>query len=138
MLLCQLEMQALDPVAQEPTYYIVGRYGFDPDLRDQEEVWINWQIWDKKFEIRSRVVGRRKETYVDGKSIALGMSENEKEKFLAIYPNGIETLLDGASLFLLRIFVEAIDREQLFEVQKALAQGERMLRPQGQLPKTKQ
>lgn len=136
MLLCQLEMQALDPVAQEPTYYIVGRYGFEPDLKEQEEIWINWQIWDKKFEIKSRIVGRRKEVYVDGKSIALGMSEGEKEKFLAIYPNGIETLSNGASLFLLRIFVEAMDKEQLFEVQKALAQGERRLRPQGQLPKT--
>ena len=138
MLLCQIEMQALDPVAQEPTYYIVGRYGFDLELQEQEEVWINWQIWEKKFEIRSRVVGRRKEIYVDGKSIALGMSESEKEKFLAIYPKGLETLSDGASLFLLRIFVEAVDKEQLFEVQKALAQGERRLKPQGQLPKTKQ
>ena len=75
---------------------------------------------------------------MDGKSIALGMSDSENDKFLAIYPDGIETLSDGASLFLLRIFVEAIDKEQLFEVQKALAQGERRLRPQGQLPKVKQ
>ena len=134
MLLCQVEMKALDNVAQEPTYYIVGRYGFDPDLQEQEEIWINWQVWDKKFEIKSKVVGRRKEIYVDGKSIVLEMNDTEREKFSAIYPDGIETLSNGASLLLLRIFVEAIDKNQLFEIQKALSQGKKMLKPQGQLP----
>ena len=134
MLLCQVEMQGLDNIAQEPTYYIVGRYGFDPGLQEQEEIWINWQVWNKKFEIKSKVVGRRKEIYVDGKSIVLEMNETEREKFLAIYPDGIETLSNGASLLLIRIFVEATDKNQLFEIQKALTQGKKMLKSQGQLP----
>ena len=132
MLLCQVEMRA--NVTQEPTYYIVGRYGFDPGLQEQEEIWINWQVWDKKFEIQSTVVGRRKEIYVDGKSIVLEMNDTEREKFLAIYPDGIETLSNGASLLLLRIFVEATDKNQLFEIQKALSQGKKMLKSQEQLP----
>ncbi|MEO1509030.1 MAG: hypothetical protein AAFU84_15440, partial [Cyanobacteria bacterium J06633_23] len=105
-----------------------------PGFQDQEEIWINWQVWDKKFEIKSRVVGRRKEIYVDGKSVVLEMDESEQEKLSAIYPNGIETLSNGASLFLLRIFVEATDKTQLFEIQKALSQGKKMLKAQGQLP----
>ena len=129
-------MQALNGIAQEPTYYIVGRYGFDPELHEQEEVWINWQVWDRKFEIKAKVVGRRKEIYVDGKGIALEMNESEKEKFSTIYPEGIETLLQGASLLLLRIFVEATDKNQLFEIQKALSQSKKMLKSQAQLPKT--
>ena len=136
MLLCQIEMFTLTDLGQEPTYYIVGRYGFDPGLNEHEEVWINWQVWDENFMIKTKVVGHRKEVYVDGKSIVLSMSDSEKAKFSAIYPNGIEKLLDGASLFLLRIFVEAKDREQLFEIQEAIAQGERALKSQGQLPKT--
>lgn len=134
MLLCQIEMLAHDHMVPDPAYYIVGRYGFDPGLQDHEEVWVNWQVWDRNFEIRAKVVGRRKEVYVDGKSIAMGMNDSEKAKFAAIYPNGIETLLDGASLFLLRIFVEATDKSQLFEVQKALVQGKKLLQSQGQLP----
>ena len=134
MLLCQIEMQALGNIAQEPTYYIVGRYGFDPGLQEQEEVWINWQVWDKKFEIKSKVVGRRKEIYVDEKRIVLDMNDTEREKFSAIYPDGIETLSNGASLLLIRIFVEATDKNQLFDIQKALAQGKKMLKSQGQLP----
>lgn len=134
MLLCQIEMLAHDHMVPDPAYYIVGRYGFDPGLQDHEEVWVNWQVWDRNFEIRAKVVGRRKEVYVDGKSIAMGMNDSEKAKFAAIYPHGIETLLDGASLFLLRIFVEATDKSQLFEVQKALVQGKKLLQSQGQLP----
>lgn len=134
MLLCQIEMQTLETMGQEPTYYIVGRYGFDPELREQEEIWINWQVWDKKFEIQSRVVGRRKEIYVDGKSIALGMNELEREAFSIIYPNGLEQLAKGASLLLLRIFVEATNKNQLYEIQNALSQSKKMLKSQGQLP----
>ena len=135
MLLCQIEMFALADLGQEPAYYIVGRYGFDPGLSEQEEVWVNWQVWDRNFEIKTKVIGRRKEVYVDGKNIVLSMSDSEKAKFSAIYPNGIEKLLDGASLFLLRIFVEAKDRTQLHEIQEAIAQGDRALKSQGQLPK---
>lgn len=136
MLLCQIEMFSLADLGQEPAYYVVGRYGFDPGLNEQEEVWINWQVWDNSFKIKTEVVGRRKEVYVDGKSIVLSMSDSEKAKFSAIYPDGIKKLLDGASLFLLRIFVAAKDRAQLLEIQEAIAQGERALKSQGQLPKT--
>ncbi|MEM8806882.1 MAG: hypothetical protein AAGF01_12715 [Cyanobacteria bacterium P01_G01_bin.38] len=130
-------MLALDDEGQEPNYYIVGRYGFDPGLQEHEEVWINWQVWDKNFEIKTQVIGRRKEVYVDGKSIVLGMSDGEKAKFSAVYPNGIDTLLEGASLFLLRIFVEAKDRAQLFKIQEAMAQNGRMLKSrERRLPKT--
>ncbi|MDJ0705340.1 MAG: hypothetical protein QNJ46_18820 [Leptolyngbyaceae cyanobacterium MO_188.B28] len=138
MLLCQIEMFTLSDLAQEPTYYIVGRFGFDPGLKEQEEVWVNWQVWDKVFNIKTRVIGRRKEVYVDGKSIVLSMSDNEKSKFSAIYPNGIDKLLDGASLFLLRILVEPKDRAELLEIEEAIAQGERTLKSQVELPKTTQ
>ena len=136
MLLCQIEMFTLSDLDQEPTYYIVGRFGFDPGLKEQEEIWVNWQVWDKVFNIKTRVIGRRKEVYVDGNSIVLNMSENEKSKFSAIYPDGIEKLLDGASLFLLRILVEPKDRAELLEIQEAIAKGERTLKSQVQLPKT--
>lgn len=136
MLLCQIELHTSNDLAPEPTYYIVGRYGFDPGVKEQENIWVNWQVWDKSFEIEARVIGRRKEVYVDGKSIVFGMSESEKAKFSSIYPNGIETLLEGASLFLIRIFVEAKDRTRLFEIQEAIAQRERALKSQGQLPET--
>ena len=135
MLLCQVEMRSLNPADQEPAYYVVGRYGFDPGLQEREEVWVNWQVFDQKFEIRTRVVSRRKEVYVDGKSIVLQMSDIDKTKFLAIHPNGIDALLEGASLFLLRIFVEAEDREQLLRIQEAIARGEKRLGSQGPFPK---
>lgn len=134
MLLCQIEMRSLANTPQEPTHYIVGRYGFDPDVKEQEELWINWQIFDQNFEIKTHVVSRRKEVYVDGKSIVLRMGESEKSQFSAIYPQGIEALLDGASLFLIRIFVEAEDPAQLLQIQAVINQNKKALTTKGELP----
>lgn len=137
MLLCQIEMcTPTEHSEHPPSRYIVGRYGFDPGLQDQEEVWINWQVLDQNFEIKTRVVSRRKEVHVDGKNIVLHMNETEKAKFMAIYPDGIEALMNGASLFLLRIFVEVEDQDQLLRIQEAIALGEKRLKSQGLLPKT--
>ena len=134
MLLCQIEMRSLADTPQESTHYIVGRYGFDPGFEDQEELWINWQVFDQTFEIKTHVVSRRKEVYVDGKSIVLRMGESEKTQFSAIYPNGIEALLDGASLLLLRIFVEAEDPEQLLQIQAVMNRNKKALTTKEEVP----
>lgn len=135
MLLCQVELRSLEDVENKPAYYIVGRYSFDPQLQVNEDTWINWQIAHQNFEIPATVTARRKEIYVNGKSVALSMNESEKEKFLAIYPDGMDVLMAGASLFLLRIFVEAKDKEALYQIRDAIAKGENQLEGQKQLPK---
>ena len=59
MLLCQVELRSLEDVDNEPTYYIVGRYSFDPQLQVNEDTWINWQIANQNFEIPAIVKDRR-------------------------------------------------------------------------------
>ncbi|NJM95933.1 MAG: hypothetical protein HC800_00790 [Phormidesmis sp. RL_2_1] len=71
----------------------MGQYGFEPDLKNQEDIWINWQVAGRTFEIQAKVTSRRKEVYVDGKNVVLNMSDREKTQFSAIYPNGLEALL---------------------------------------------
>ncbi|MEM9215453.1 MAG: hypothetical protein AAGD25_14045 [Cyanobacteria bacterium P01_F01_bin.150] len=127
-------MRSLVDKPEEPTHYIVGRYGFDPGFVDREELWINWQVFDQTFEIKTHVISRRKEVYVDGQSIVMRMGESEKAQFLAIYPNGIEALLDGASLLLVRIFVEAEDPEQLLRIQAVINQNKKAISSKGILP----
>lgn len=134
MLLCQIEMRSLENTERTPAYYIVGRYGFDPGLQAKEDVWINWQIAEHDFEIKTQVISRRKEVYVDGESIVRKMNDVEKAKFSAIYPNGVQSLREGASLFLIRIFVEATDKEALFKIQAAMSKGEKILSGVKQLP----
>ena len=129
-------MRALDDASVKPSYYTVGSYDFDPELQIGEEVWIHWQIMDRTFEIPTKVTRRRKEVHVDGKQIVLSMSESEKAAFNAIYPNGLETLQEGASLFLLRIFLEAKDKDVMLKIQEAISRGSRSLPGQKQLPKS--
>ncbi|MEL6489204.1 MAG: hypothetical protein AAFQ95_04500 [Cyanobacteria bacterium J06621_3] len=134
MLLCQVELRSLEDVENQPTYYIVGRYGFDPELQVGEDIWINWQVARQNLEIEATVTSRRKEIYVDGQGVALTMSEADKAKFSAIYPDGIQALMEGASLFLVRIFVEAKDRNVLFQIQAAIANSKNLLDGQKRLP----
>ena len=136
MLLCQVELRSLEENNNQPTYYIVGRYGFDPDFQPSEDVWINWQVANRTIEIAATVTGRRKEIHVDGRTIIARMNETEKAQFLAIYPDGVETLARGTSLFLLRILVEAKDKDALFQIQAAIAENEKLLNAQKQLPES--
>ncbi|MGD1898144.1 MAG: hypothetical protein ACFB16_14465 [Phormidesmis sp.] len=127
-------MRALGGVKDEPAYYIVGRYGFDLDLQVEEDVWINWQIANRTFEIPAKVTQRRKEVHMDGTSILLNMSDREKAQLAALYPNGLEALKEGASLFLLRIFVETTDEEALYKIQEEISKSKKILTGQKRLP----
>ena len=60
MLLCQIEMRALEDAERAPAYYIVGRYGFESDLQEGDDLWINWQIADHNFEVKTRVTSQKK------------------------------------------------------------------------------
>ena len=134
MLLCQVELRSLEDIDNQPHYYIVGRYGFEPNLQIGEDMWVNWQVAGQNLEIAATVTHRRKEIYVDGKGVVLTMSDADKAKFSAIYPNGIKALLDGASLFLVRIFVEAKDKDMLYQIQAVIANSDNLLDGQKQLP----
>ncbi len=136
MLLYQIELRSLDESGDEPEHYIVGRYRSDPGLQLNEEVWINWQVGSHTFEISAEVRRYRKEVYVDGKHVALNMGEAEKAQFSALYPEGIRALLDGASLFLVRIFVEAKDRSVLLKIKNAIAQNDNLIEGQKRLPES--
>lgn len=136
MLLCQVELRSLEENRNQPTYYIVGRYGFDPDLQTEDDVWVNWQVANRNIEIEATVTGRRKEIYVDGRGVIARMNEAEKAQFLAIYPEGVEMLARGTSLFLLRILVEAKDKDALFQIQSAIAENKNLLDAQKQLPES--
>ena len=134
MLLCQVELRSLEDVENQPTYYIVGRYGFDPELKIGEDIWINWQVAGQNLEIAGTVTDHRKEIYVDGKGVVRTMSDEDRTKFSAIYPDGIKALENGANLFLSRIFVEAKDKNVLLQIQAAIANSDNLLDGQKRLP----
>ncbi|MFN6561445.1 MAG: hypothetical protein RMY28_016845 [Nostoc sp. ChiSLP01] len=95
---CQVELLSLIEEDGEIIYFLVGRYNFDPGLQIGEEVSINCEVGGEVFYLKTRVVERKKE----------------------IYPKGSHSRKADESLFLLRIFVEAEDREKLLAIQEFL------------------
>ncbi len=85
---------------------MVGRYSFDPGIHEGDEICINWTIWGKDYQLNSKVVGRKREVYPPSNKLG---------------SRGREAVESG--LFLLRIFVEAEDREAIVEISEAIAKN---------------
>lgn len=95
---CQVELLSLLEEDGETIYFLVGQYSFDPGLNIDEEVWINCEVGGELYYLKTKVIERRKE----------------------IYPKGSHSRKKDESLFLLRIFVGAEDREKLLAIQDFL------------------
>ncbi|KAF3887877.1 MULTISPECIES: hypothetical protein [Nostocales] len=95
---CQVELLSLIEEDGETIYFLVGQYSFDPGLQIGEEVWINCEVGGEIFSLKTKVRERKKE----------------------IYPKGSHSRNINESLFLLRIFVEAEDRERILAIQDFL------------------
>jgi hypothetical protein len=92
MFQCQIEllMNILPNDKQSPDYMVVAKYNFEPpDLQIGNEVQVNWEVWDRMYHLRCKVVRRKSE----------------------ICPQGFFTKNRDQDVFLLRVFVETEDRE---------------------------
>ncbi|BAS59750.1 hypothetical protein NIES2135_07170 [Leptolyngbya boryana NIES-2135] len=101
MFLCQVELLSSLPQPNgEPFYLGVGKYNFDPNLQVGDEVWVNdWEVGGKTYHLKTKVVARKKEIHPPDHTL---------ERF------GAEAIRNG--LFILRIFVEAEDRDAVLEI----------------------
>ncbi len=105
---CTIEL--LHPSRQrekEPGCYVVSKNRFDPGFKVGDELEINdWQIWGQSYTFNVKVVRRKYEIHPPDKQLVNQYG----------YPN--EAASEG--LLLLRIFVEAEDRDQLVELNEAI------------------
>lgn len=100
MFKCRIEvLMNMLPALDEPDYIRVGEYDFEPPgLQVGQELIICWKVWDKPYRLKCKVVGRQTENYSKGSH---------------------ETYTDE-SFFLLRVFVEAEDRDIIVEIKERL------------------
>ena len=64
MFQCNIEL--LEPLKQadeEPRFWVVGKYNFDPGIHEGEEIWISWEVWGKNYNLKTKVVGRKRVVY---------------------------------------------------------------------------
>jgi hypothetical protein len=100
----QLELFALLDVV-EPRYVVVGRHSSNPGLNEGDEICItDWNVWDKSYSFKAKVVGFKCEAYFPDRKLA--------DK------HGHEAAKNG--LLLNRIFLEAEDREMILEIRDAI------------------
>lgn len=90
----------LDP-GDEPKYFKVASYDFDPGLQvGDDDIWIYWEVYGKPYDIKVKVVRRKKEVVPKGS-----------------HPN---REFRDENLFNLRIIVEPEDREMGIEIAERL------------------
>jgi hypothetical protein len=106
MLICLIEVTSLLTINQEPIYWTVARYNFDPGLKQNEFFVLNWYINDKRRKLNIKVLEIEKTVYPAGSCPS------------DIFPKGIypSDFKDNESVFLLRIFGEAEDRDEFIEI----------------------
>lgn len=106
MFRCHIELLSSVPLPDGgPSFLVVGTYSYDPNLQEGDEVWINnWKVWGKAYSLKSKVVGRKKEIYPP----SMDLEEHYGEEAAR---NGI---------LVLRVFVEAEDRDAVVEISEAL------------------
>jgi hypothetical protein len=111
MFVCSIELlSTLRQDDGEPTYFVVAKFNFDPGLQPEDELWVNWEVWDKPYNLKTKVLNRKKEVFAPDSKL--------KGKY------GEEAAKNG--LFMLRIFVEAEDRDAVVELCEAIERNNRM------------
>lgn len=93
MFLCKIELVSLLSQKQTSTPWLIGVYNFDPGIYKNDEVLLVWDV-DKNRQFKVKVTSREKE----------------------IYPKGSHLEHPNEYVLLLRIIVEAEDRDQLVEI----------------------
>lgn len=83
---------------ESPLYFVVATYGFDLGLQVGDEIWVYMKVQDKPYNLKTKVVNREK----------------------AIYPKDHYSKSKDTSIFQLRIFVEAEDRDAMIEIRERL------------------
>ncbi|MBD1859214.1 MULTISPECIES: hypothetical protein [Leptolyngbya] len=96
-------MSTLRRADGEPRYLVVGKYNFDPNIQDGDEVWVNWEVGGKQYNLKTKVIARKKEIYPHPDM--RNLSEETKR-------NG---------MFMLRVFVEAEDRDAVIEMCESIS-----------------
>lgn len=114
MFQCNIEL--LDPLKQadgEPRVWVVGKYKFAPGIYKGEEVSILWEVGGKTYNLKTKVVGRKR--VVHSPSIKLSSM-------------GEKAVEEGA--FQLRIIVEPEDRDAVVEIGEFIRHNNPRLYPQ--------
>lgn len=134
MFLCQVELLSYLNPASSPRYLVLATYGFDPGLQVEEETWIaGWEVWGKTHNLKVKVVERKKELFPDGNEWLRKIAKTRQENIQKTLPIVYNALSEGSSLFLLRIFVEAEDRDRILAICDDIAANTQRLKEQGLL-----
>ena len=114
MFVCSIELLSyLKREEGEPIYLVVARFNFDLGFQKEDELWVNWEVSDKYYNLRAKVLERKKEVYAPhAKLIKFGKEAVEK------------------GLFNLRILAEAEDRDAVLELSEAIERNEQLKRLQ--------
>jgi len=97
---CTVEMLSYLEPGDEPKYFGVASYDFDPGLQVGDEAWVQWEVWDQSYYFKVKVVSLKKEIVPKGS-----------------HPN---REFRDMSLFNLRVFVEPEDRDMAIEIAERL------------------
>ncbi|UKP01442.1 hypothetical protein [Nostoc sp. UHCC 0870] len=106
MFICQIGLLSLITEENEPIFYTMAEYSFDPGLQVGEELWINCNI-DKKRSLKVKVISREK----------------------IVYQKGCYQDYKDENVLVLIINVEAEDREQILEIKNFLAKHNPGIKP---------
>lgn len=93
MFLCKIELVSLLSQKEQPMTWLIGEYNFDPGIHKDDKVLLVWDV-DKTRRLNVKVISRQKE----------------------IYPKGSHIQHENEHIFLLKILVEAEDRDELVEI----------------------
>ena len=104
MFQCTIEL--LEPLKQpddETRFWTVGKYNFDPGVHEKDVIWVYWEVWGEVYELKVKVVGRKREVHPAGNRLKSIGEEAVKE-----------------GVFKLRIFVEAEDRDRVIKLSEVI------------------
>jgi hypothetical protein len=95
-------LSSINPTSGEPTYIEVLKLSYDPNLKKEDELWVNIQF-NKKYHLKTKVLEVQKTAY---------FKDRELERL------GEDAVKNGALVN--RIIVEAEDRDAILEISSFL------------------
>lgn len=102
---CRIELlSTLQTEQSTPRYLNVATFSYNPGFQVGDDIYVYWEVWNKKYSLKSKVIQIKKEIHGVG-------NKNLKEKFGDEAENGC---------YLLRIFIEAEDRDAIVEISESL------------------
>lgn len=107
MFSCQIELSVPVEEGENPMFYTVGKHQFDPGFKEGDTLQItSWRVWGEEYTFNALVLNRKYEIHPPDKKL------NKEFNFPEIATK--------EGLIILRIFVEAEDRDKVSKLHKAI------------------